>query len=308
MELEPTTEENPLETALALRGATLKRRNRLRNAISWHFVPVCLIFAVGLAVHPIKRGKPPAVIGPMVGTTAGAVFGIFWFAFFDKERKQQIANYKSALREVTGRDDINAVGLLLKEVEQNDFALRQAVRAALIRLLSRLQAENAPVLDAKQRKILNLLPFTTGAMNPNLRLAALRAIAQIGDAESLRVAKQNRNSTGEEHQEQLDAPGLMRQKQVKIKIRKFRSSLYANTPDYISCFQSEVANCIAELEARLARETAAETLLRASQAENNPAEILLRPAANTESERADLLRPADAAESPTVPLSQKISE
>ena len=229
------------------------------------------------------------MIGPLIGTASGTIGNATWIAFFDKKRKKQLADYKSALLEVAASDEREAIGLLLEEVHHSDFALRQAVRSGLARLLTGLQTENAPALNAKQKNVLNQIPFTSGEMNPNLRLAALRVIAQTGDAESLRVAKKNRNSTGEEERTPHRSDLIMTQRHIQISITK---SKIGSPDNYVAYFQSEVADCIAALETRLARENAAETLLRAALPENAAPKTLLRPAANAASDNAALLRPA----------------
>ena len=150
--------------------------------------------------------------------------------YFGKTRTKQKTSYKDALLKMTGTNDVNAVGLLLEEVYHYDFALRQEIRAALTRLLPRLQAENAPALDEHQRKTLTYLPFVTGEVNQNLRLAALQAIAQVGNAETLRIVNKNRKSTGQEEQTELGSPVLKRQRPMKL----IRRTEFA----YVTYFQS----------------------------------------------------------------------
>ena len=89
-----------------------------------------------------------------------------------------------------------------------------------MRLLPRLQTENAPALDAAQRKTLTYLPFVTSEVNPNLRFAALQAIAQIGNAEALRIVKKNRSATGQEERIELQPLMLRKMKAVHIFINK----------------------------------------------------------------------------------------
>ena len=228
---------------------------------------------------------PGVLIGQLYGIFTGLILVVLWNVFFDKKRKKQKADYKNALLDVAKSDNMNAVGLLLEEVYYYDFALRQEIRAALMRLLPRLQTGNPPALDAPQRKILAYLPFVTGEINPNLRLAALQALAQVGDAEALRVVKNNRNSSGQEHGTELGSPAFKQMKPIKFP-SKTESA-------YVTYFQSAVANCITKLEARLARESAADTLLRASQSNGSEPGTLLRPATNTQSEAAELLRAAN---------------
>ena len=296
MELEPTIKENAPEMALALKQKIRKSQKRLRSRIMGKFVVVGIFVIAALIVRRLQpNGHSYLLMGYPVGVMIGLVITLVWTKFFDKKQKRQIADYKNALLKMAGTDDINAIGLLLEEAYQYDFTLRQDIRAALVRLLPRLQSENAPALDEQQRKTLTYLPFVTGEVNPNLRLAALQAIAQVGNAEALRIVKKNRQSTGQEHGTELRSPiSGPRQRNVQIKIRKLRRDLNAAPLDYVTCFQSAVEDCIVELEARLARENAADTLLRASQSDGNESGTLLRPAANTQSHNAELLRPASA--------------
>ena len=290
MEPQTNTEENLLEATLSLQKEMRNRQTRLRSVLMGNFVLFGVFFLVALMTSfHYGRRYPSLLIGQLYGTLTGGLFSGLWFVFFDKKRKKQVADYKSALLRMAGSEDARAVGLLLEEVYHYDFALRQEIRAALTRLLPRLQAENAPALNEHQRKTLTYLPFLISEINPNLRLAALQAIAQAGNAEMLRIVKQNRKSTGQEIRTELAAP------KPYMKTRPIRFPSRTETA-YIAHFQSAVEDCITDLGARLARENAAGTLLRAARSENAAPETLLRPAASAESDNAELLRPASDGE------------
>jgi HEAT repeat protein len=80
-------------------------------------------------------------------------------------------------------EDVRAVGLLAEALSFGDKAVRAVAEQALIRLLPRLQPEDAELLNKKQRECL-YRAMRNG--NPELVIAILKALTRVGDEEALR--------------------------------------------------------------------------------------------------------------------------
>ncbi|MCS6777209.1 MAG: hypothetical protein RMJ43_08125 [Chloroherpetonaceae bacterium] len=176
--------------------------------------------------------------------------------------------HKEAATRMAQLQDTRAVGLLTETLETSDRDLRHVVQQALPGLLRRLQASDAHLLDAHQRKILNrLLRRARQEKNTELALAVLKAYEQVGDASAL--------------------PEVERLASVPDpKDARFRQVVEA------------ARECLPYLKVRVEQERASQTLLRAS----NPAhtdraasDALLRPAQEAGATLPEeLLRATDA--------------
>ena len=149
-----TNEENQIEAALSLKRAIQKHKKHFRSPVCMgKFTVVGIFLGAALLVKRLQPdGHSYVLMGYPCGVTIGIILTLIWTVFFDKKQKKQRADYKNALLEMTKSNDVNAVGLLLEEAYHYDFALRQEIRGALMRLLPRLQTENAPVINSEQRK------------------------------------------------------------------------------------------------------------------------------------------------------------
>jgi hypothetical protein len=170
---------------------------------------------------------------------------------------------KEAATRLAELDDIRAVGLLAETLETGDRALQAIVPGALIRLLPRLQASDAYLLDAKQRKILNrALKQARSGRNAELAEAILKAYEQVGDESSLAEVKAL-----------ADLPP-----QRSVKIQRIADAARA---------------CLPYLVRRIEQERAAQSLLRAASAPTALPDTLLRAASGVRADAPEeLLRAA----------------
>jgi hypothetical protein len=79
-------------------------------------------------------------------------------------------------------EDVRAVGALAEALEFNDYQILPIVNRALIRLLPRLQASDAPLLSPHQRACLNR---ALQGREVGLILAILKAWEQVGDSKAI---------------------------------------------------------------------------------------------------------------------------
>ena len=165
---------------------------------------------------------------------------------------------KRAARALAASDDVRAVPPLIEALDKQDSGTRSAAIAALTRLLPRLRADHEKLLTHDQMTILR--DQMAKAPSPDFTAAALKAVEQIGDDRFLETVRNWAQGKG----------GARKSPQLR----------------------DAAAACQPLLEARVERQKAGKTLLRAASA--NPADTgsLLRPAESGTIEPETLLRPA----------------
>lgn len=94
--------------------------------------------------------------------------------------------HKRAAIALTGFDDVQGVGALLTALEISDPAVQSAVRGTLTRLLPRLRASDAGLLDEASRRVLRTLLASRPNHKPwlrdvNLVISTLHGLEQVGD-------------------------------------------------------------------------------------------------------------------------------
>ncbi len=170
-------------------------------------------------------------------------------------------------------DDIRAVGPLAEALEFRDLArfsgTSRAAARALARLLPRLQAGDAGLVNEAQRACLyRALPLSPYLIGADLLCAILRAMAQIGDEKAL------------------------------PHVRRLANLRTART-DVDDRIREEARNCLATLLARIEGRRAPQMLLRAMGSAEAMPELLLRPAgAGPDPAPQQLLRSVSPAEPP----------
>jgi hypothetical protein len=170
-------------------------------------------------------------------------------------RKQQ-----TAALALSRFDDVRAIGALAEALEFQERDIRPISRRALIRLLPRLQASDAPLLSPAQRAILNR---ALGYGSAALILAILKAWEQVGDAAAISEVQYLAEGHGEGGQ----------------------------IPEVVKAAKA----CLVALRESVYRRQTSSQLLRPADANLTPTDILLRPATpHASTELADqLLRSTD---------------
>ncbi len=247
--------ENLLREAKTESETYHRTRRMYRIARPIMFALLFVMFLVWL-INGILKGKWMLDFFPMLGVLAG--FGA----------TSLTQSHKNAVSKLAQIDDIRAVGLLTDMLESKDglagpvdSKLIADSRAALIRLLPRLQFSDAALLSAEQRDILSrALPKVVTREDRALSLAVLQAFRQVGgEREAEAVAKLAESSVAA----------------------------------YDSELREAARDCLPFLRESLARRREGATLLRASHAEDARPETLLRPAAYVagQNDAQELLRP-----------------
>jgi hypothetical protein len=166
------------------------------------------------------------------------------------------------VNQILALQDVRTVGILAETLHYPDAALSAAMRSGLLRLLPRLQASDASLLNAEQRASLNrVLPTNDG----ELILAILRAWQQVGDGEAIHAVESL--ASGE---------SALAQRSQEI--------------------QQAAQDCLPYLRLRAERERIGGSLLRASEAPITDPDTLLRSigdAAAMEDRAEHLLRPTE---------------
>ncbi|MDE2125441.1 MAG: hypothetical protein KGJ62_02505 [Armatimonadetes bacterium] len=91
----------------------------------------------------------------------------------------------SAMRALIDFDDIRVTGAVVEMLQLRDSWMYGLACRSLCRLLPRLRASDAAILNANQRSILNGVLPRAANHRPDLARAILAAIGQVGDAASL---------------------------------------------------------------------------------------------------------------------------
>jgi hypothetical protein len=179
-----------------------------------------------------------------------------------------LANY-SILRRMGRRlaklEDPRASGALLDVFKTTGSFQGPDVKEALIRLLTRMKASDAEGLSREQRQFLYIILtqdqkwYAAGYdWGEDLKVAALKALEQVGDEEALPIVAQVA----------LHAPGLP--------------------------IRQAALECLPFLQMRVEEQRSRQSLLRSSAASVFPNETLLRPAAGgSETNAEELLRPTN---------------
>lgn len=236
-----------VERALAkARQVAKKRRRRFAQHIAC--ASLWAILAFGLSASSVGVKALPAVFLILFcGFWLPVMIGLFWYTFVQQKTTQQLAEF----------EDVRTIGPLLEALELGYSKVTRVIETALLRLLPRLRASDANLLNSKQRRALARLLTTT--RKTELQLAILSALEQVGDGSAVSAVKRLANEPG-------------------------------RTPARLRVQQAAQA-CLLFLEPRVEQEKSSRQLLRASSPTAATPETLLRPAQGvTAQEPEQLLR------------------
>ena len=255
---------------------TEARKFRKHQAMT-RSVAVCFGILMGLMVlvfiaHGLMRGKWDwDMLTSMTGMT-----GVIGMAAASSK------TLKSAASELSTIEDLRAIGPLVESLEIEEKSVRLQVEKALIRLLPRLQASDAGLLNAEQRAYLNKALY---GKNNELIIAILRAYEQVGDETALPVVEALARKTSDNaYSEQTAGP---REASLNALLGPKASTSY--TTNIAEAAQA----CLPALRLRVEQQRASQTLLRGSSAMEVAPDTLLRAAqATADAQPEQLLRPA----------------
>lgn len=220
--------EELLET---LRGEA-HRRKRRRRGITLVLVAYLLLIGTVALVEWRATGRFPAHFGNFFVSINGMVAGLAAITSKQKEATRQIAAY----------DDVRAVGPLAEALDFRDNDLRRIAEDRLIRLLPRLKASDASLLNTEQ---MDSLLRALNHKNTELSLNILRALQQVG------------NETAVPSVERLAQGQRMAARDSRLQV--------------------EAQECLSTLITRSENRRNAAQLLRAANGNETPSDMLLRP-------------------------------
>lgn len=227
-------------------------RGKLLMLIAAVLIPLLWLFYFSNYGTALVQGRLLSIV---VGFPSGLVLLALMFA---GSREQ----YELATR-IADLDDVRAIGALLRARAWPDKRLMQASDKALIRLLPRIKASDAPKFSRTDvlylHDVFRTYPLTRiDRRNPELTFAALGALIQIGDESAI--------------------PSVKRVMAMRCR---------CEVDERIRVAAEE---CLAALEAR--RNAQGETLLRPADGRIVREQLLLRPATgSTLTDSESLLRP-----------------
>lgn len=199
---------------------------------------------------------------------------------------------------ITQFDDVRALGPLAEVLEFRTEPIVPIAEKALIRLLPRLQAQDASLLSSAQRACLNR---ALEGGNTGLTLAILKAWEQVGDADALPIVE--RLAEGRRMDQRIlptktDRQNRMPSSQKQHIMDRLLVLLIGAPSAPISeadrpAIMTAAQACLAALRLNRERRQLGAQLLRPSSGDNSQAEVLLRPlsAASTPAPAEQLLRP-----------------
>ena len=191
-------------------------------------------------------------------------------------------SYKSAASELSTIEERRAVGPLAECLDIEEKTVRIQVEKALIRLLPRLQASDAALLDLEPRACLNK---ALQGKNEELMVAILRAYEQVGDETALPYVEALARKVPESSNTAQNA-GF---KEASLQVLREPRAALSLTGNVAEAAQA----CLPALRLRVEQQRASQTLLRGSSAREVAPDTLLRAAhASADTHPAQLLIPA----------------
>lgn len=245
-----------LMATLQAEGRKRRKRKRLGYTIFYGYLGVVLLVVGVYVAHGMITGH--------YGKFPSALFNFFTYCsgIFGAAAASQVQ--KNAATRLAQFDDKRAVGPLAEALTFEDKNVQAVARDALTRLLPRLNASDAPLLNEEQRNELNKA-LKTRQRHDDFLIAILKAYEQIGDSKALPFVESLAKGEG--------------RAEKSLPVR-----------------EAAIA-CLPALRERAERERAAQTLLRPATSPDNPSEFLLRPAQGASEVDPDtLLRPSSAEE------------
>jgi hypothetical protein len=193
--------------------------------------------------------------------------GALTLIFTQSHRLALTSKHRELASRLAKLDDVQAVGPLAEALEWPDKYIQRIAARALTRLLPRLHASDAALLNPAQRACLyHKLKMENARTQENLLIAILKALQQVGDQNAVSYVQALADRT----------PFFKEQREVR----------------------DAASACLPFLQEHAKQTQYSQTLLRASSETSTPPEVLLRPAyGSPESHPAQLLHPGVAEDS-----------
>ncbi len=148
----------------------------------WSSFPPCMLMVF------LRSGLHQSwfVAGP-----AGLILAVVWNRFYS-QRLAAPLKLKYVVRTLAHVDDVRTVGPLIEGLMLADKTTSFLAAPALVRLLPKLKAADEDLLNEHQRRYMNHLLMSrtkTEESDPELSLAILQALQQLGDRTALKPVR-----------------------------------------------------------------------------------------------------------------------
>jgi len=218
-----------------------------RQKNSWA-IAAGAVLGAGSSLANILAQSPP-----LLGVSVGAISLTLGLSFYGMVR------LKAMMNELANAGDLRVIGPLVEIAAIQDGSANAMAALLLARLLPRLRATDAALLNGRQRAALGRT-LTSNTKNPDFLVAALKALEQVGDGALLTVVE-----------------GL--------------ATGRISTADPVRV-QAAARECLPFLRTRFDQQRASQGLLRASHVSQMPPGMLLRAARGApDTGSEELLRP-----------------
>ncbi|MCW3055026.1 MAG: hypothetical protein JWN14_4196 [Chthonomonadales bacterium] len=273
----PTAQTDGVEIIGAALSERIAKNQKREGRAIWSIPLFYSLMGMVLLIGKTLLGDERAMawITSPFAYVPGLVFWLGMTLFLTGSILEPRKRLRKMAQTLVDTNDVRAVGALIDTLKLEDRKIRSIAVEGLIKLLPRLQAKDAELLNPEQRALLcsrlsrppkkidvNLRPLSPAAYQREVafRVAILQAFAQVGDSRALAVVE--RLVQGEAKTEEL---------------RQVQAAAQACLPSLIlRCEQIRSHKTL--LRAADASDTGAETLLRAAQGtRETPPEQLLRP-------------------------------
>ncbi|MDE2125440.1 MAG: hypothetical protein KGJ62_02500 [Armatimonadetes bacterium] len=151
-----------------------RNRRKRRHRLLWCAGVYAGIFVL-VAVIALQFDVHMPMFLSMFGSMSGVLSGAVLFS----------QTHRSAIRALSDFDDIRVTGAVVEALQVPDRDMYALASRALCRLLPRLRASDTGILNVEQRAILNRTLSRAAKRRPELALAILAALSQVGDEKAL---------------------------------------------------------------------------------------------------------------------------
>ena len=161
-----------------------RKQKRMQFATNVTLTLALLSFLIGVLTFFSVTSNFPSSSGIylFLSCFASAVFLLFATAPFASRAQRALEGQESRILALAEINDLRAIGALLELMQASKGKMRETPRTALLKLLPALRASDFAAMNLAQKRAL------TGSLNfddPELALAILKALQQVGDASTI---------------------------------------------------------------------------------------------------------------------------
>lgn len=248
----------PAAMPAVVHGLAMEKRKRDRVVLGARLLGVAMLcFGLADFLHLIPWPKPsPDAVEAFLYALMAVMAGLL--ALVKPVSEMVTASEKRLIPVLSKLADASAIGMMLEVAASEYYTTYEPVSTALVNLLPHLRYSDGDKLTDRQKA--NLY-YRVRWGRHELRLAAIQAVEQVGDAAAIPAVRH------------AATEGAVTPKQMALR--------------------EAARRCLETLEQRADAARKAGTLLRAAQSPGEARAVLLRPAASADADEDVLLRATD---------------